>query len=156
MSIRDNCTVMLGFALKFGFAISLFCSALTGRAQTTNSFYQFIQDQSERRYTKVPREVLAAYYGWYGPGQGGWLEKIDTNTHQIGNTARYPVKGPYSSHDPAVIDWQIDQAKTHGITGFIMSWFGVGPDGAWINESLALLLERAAKKNFKVSVYWER
>jgi hypothetical protein len=130
---------------------------LTGLSQATNDFYQFVRDQSERRYAKVPREVLAAYYGWYGPGQGGWL-KPNTNTNEIGNTARYPVKGPYSSHDTELIDWQIDKAKAHGITGFIVSWFGVGPDGAWINESesLALVLQRAQMKNFKISVYWEQ
>src|SRR5262245_27735444 len=155
MNIRNNRMVTLGFALKFAFVISLLCSGLTGRTQMTNSFHQFIQDQSERRYTKVPREVLAAYYGWYGPGQGGWI-RPNTNTHEIGNTARYPMKGPYSSHDPTVIDWQIDQAKAHGITGFTVSWFGVGPEAAWINQSLALVIQRAEKKNFKVSVYWEQ
>lgn len=155
MSDQNNRTLTLGLALQCGFTIFLFCSCLTGRSQTTNSFYQFIQDQSERHYTKVPREVLAAYYGWYGPGQGGWL-KPNTNTHEIGNTARYPAKGPYSSHDTEVIDWQIDQAKAHGITGFIVSWFGVGPEAAWVNQSLALVLQRAEKKNFKVSVYWEQ
>src|SRR6185503_19400902 len=125
-------------------------------SQTTNSFFQFVQDQSQRRYSRIPREVLAAYYGWYGPGQGGWLPEINTNTHTIGNTARYPVKGPYSSHDVELIDWQIDQAKAHGITGFIVSWFGTGPEGASVNQSLVLVLERAAKKDFKVAVYWEQ
>src|SRR5829696_8315151 len=131
------------------------CSCLACFSQTTNSFFQFVQDQSERHYTKVPHEALAVYYGWYGPGQGGW-NNPNTNTHQISNTARYPANGPYSSHDMAVIDGQIDQAKAHGITGFIVSWFGVGPEAAWINESLAIVLERAEKKNFKVCVYWEQ
>jgi glycoprotein endo-alpha-1,2-mannosidase len=122
----------------------------------TGSFFHFIEEQSGRRYSRVPREVLAAYYGWYGPGQGGWLPEINTNAHTIGNTARYPIKGPYSSHDVDVIDWQIDQAKAHGITGFIVSWFGTGPEGAWINESLIRVLDRAANKDFKVAVYWEQ
>lgn len=138
--------VLLGCALlvsRFGFS------------QTTNSFFQFVQDQGERRYTKVPHEVLAVFYGWYGPGQGGWLGVIDTNKHQIGNTARYPVKGPYSTHDPELLDWQIDQAKAHGITGFVASWMGRGTPGAWIDQSLDLLLQRAEKKGFKVAAYWE-
>jgi hypothetical protein len=138
--------------LVASFAVCLYS---TGTAQSTNSFYQFVQDQSKRHYTGVPREVLAVYYGWYGPGQGGWKDP-DIKRRDIANTVRYPVKGAYSSHDPEVLDWQIDQAKAHGITGFIVSWFGIGPDGAWVNDCLALLLQRAEKKNFKVSVYWER
>jgi hypothetical protein len=141
--------------LKMVLIFLLLCSGSRTPAQSTNHFFQFVQEQSGRHYSRIPREVLAAYYAWYGPGQGGWKD-ADTNTHTIGNTAHYPVKGPYSSHDPALLDWQIEQAKAHGITGFVVSWFGLGPDATWINESLALLLERAEKKNFKVSVYWEQ
>ncbi len=131
-------------------------SCLTGFSQTTNSFFQFVQEQSERRYTQVPHEVLAVYYPWYGePGRLGWKDG-NTTTHQIANTARYPVKGLYSSHDTAVLDWQIEQAKAHGVTGFIVSWMGTGPEAAWINQAVPLLLESAEKKNFKISIYWEQ
>jgi hypothetical protein len=137
------------------------CWCLTGFSQTTNSFYQFVQDQSKRQYTQVPHEVLAFYYGWYSAHDahqvGGAWGLVDTNKHQIERTARYPAKGAYDSHDPAIIDWQIDQAKQHGITGFIVSWWGIWPDQSlnWHDQSLSLLLEHAEKKNFKVSIYWE-
>ena len=127
-------------------------SCLAALAQTTNSFFEFVQAQSKRQYTQVPHEVLAIYYGWYdNPAGDGWKawKQADTNKHELGNTARYPVKGPYSSHDPAVIDWQIDQAKAHGITGFVVSW--AGKAATWHDQSMALLLERAEKKNFKIS-----
>ena len=142
--------MLLGCAIFLG-------SGLAGFSQTTHSFFQFVQDQSRRQYTQVPHEVLAVYYTWYGqpPGRDPW-HGYDTNKHEIFGVQRYPVKGPYSSHDVDVIDWQIDQAKAHGITGFMVSWWGVGDWESWVNKGFALLLERAKKKNFKVGVYWEQ
>jgi hypothetical protein len=133
-----------------------------GLAQT-NSFFQFVQNQSQRHYSQVPHEVLAVYYGWYGNVKdtprgkmdGAW-ELVDTNKHEIKKTARYPVHGPYSSHDADIVDWQIDKAKAHGITGFVISWFGTGPEAAWIEQSVQLLLERAEKKDFKIAIYLEQ
>jgi len=146
---------MPGFPLSLPLIIALLWPCLTSFSQTTNSFFQFVQNQSQRQYSQVPHEVLAVYYVWYGygkPGDDGW-KNADTNKHVTANTARYPLKGPYKSQDVAVIDWQIDQAKTHGITGFVVSWFG--KTAKWHDDALALLLERAEKKDFKVSVYWE-
>jgi glycoprotein endo-alpha-1,2-mannosidase len=136
------------------FAATVFlCSCLVGFSQT-NSFFQFVQGQSERHYTQVPHEVLAVYYLWYGYGNppNGW-DEVDTNKHVIAKTARYPVKGAYKSDDVAIIDWHIDQAKAHGITGFVVSWFGKADQR--IDGTLALLVERAEKKDFKIAVYWE-
>lgn len=133
-------------------AIVLLCSCLTGFSQT-NSFFQFVQAQSERRYSNVPHEVLALWYGWFGqPENDGWKRVEANKTVEI--TAHHPVKGSYSSHDASIIDWQIDQAKAHGITGFVVSWLGKA--SRWHDDSLALLIERAEKKNFKISVYWEQ
>ncbi|MGC3958593.1 MAG: glycoside hydrolase family 99-like domain-containing protein [Verrucomicrobiota bacterium] len=135
----------------------LVCSCLTTSAQTTNRFFDFVQNQSERRYSEVPREVLAFYYGWYRPsGERNSWGTVDTSRQTISKTARYPVKGGYSSHDREVVAWQIDQAKAHGITGFIISWWGTGEWESWHNESLDLLMNLAEEKNFKVSIYWEQ
>jgi hypothetical protein len=121
--------------------------------ETTNVFYQFVQEQSERRYSKVPREVLAVYYGWFMPDSwhvGG------TNATGTDGTVRRPLKGLYKSHDPAVIDQQIDEAKAHGITCFVLSWFGMGPEAAIQERSMQMLIEEADKKDFKVSILWEQ
>ena len=145
---------LASFAFKA--AVIFLCSGLPALSQTTNSFFQFVQDQSERHYSNVPHEVLAFYYGWFGnPKNPAWGE-IDTAKHEIANTARFPVKGAYSSHDPDVIEWQIDQAKAAGITGFIVSWWGQDNWDKWHDESLSMLLACAERKNFKVSIYWER
>lgn len=133
------------------FCVSLFCTITVA----ANELFDFCAEQSQRRYGRPKREVLAVYYGWYGPGQGGWRNP-NPERKEIANTARYPTKGAYSTHDPAILDQQIDEAKAAGITGFVLSWFGFGPDGAWINDSLRLMIERAEKKNFKVAVYLER
>jgi len=133
---------------------TMFC--LNGLSQTTNSFFQFINDQSQRHYTQVPHEVLAFYYGWFGNPKNPAWGKVDAAKHEIANTARFPVKGDYSSHDSAVIEWQIDQAKTAGITCFVVSWWGRDNWDKWHDESLAMLIECAERKNFKVSIYWER
>jgi len=131
----------------------LLCSSALAFSET-NNFFQFVNEQAERRYTHVPHEVLAVYYVWYGYGNppNGW-DEVDTNKHVIAKTARYPVKGAYKSDDPAIIDWHIDQAKAHGITGFVVSWFGLAEKR--IDGALAQLIERAEKKDFKIAVYWE-
>jgi glycoprotein endo-alpha-1,2-mannosidase len=125
-------------------------------SQTTQSFLQFAADQGKRHYSDVPHEVLAVYYGWYGkPEYHSWGE-VDEVRHATYKTARFPFKGAYSSHDPEVLDWQIEQARTHGITGFVVSWWGLGQWESWHDESLGLLLARAEQKHFKVSVYLEQ
>ncbi|HEV2329799.1 MAG TPA: endo-1,3-alpha-glucanase family glycosylhydrolase [Verrucomicrobiae bacterium] len=136
--------------------VMLIGSCETGFSQATNSFFQFVQDQSERHYSNVPHEVLAFYYGWFGNPRNAAWGKVDTAKHEIDNIARFPVEGAYSSHDSAVIEWQIDQAKAAGITGFVVSWWGLGEWDKWHDESLAMLLKCAERKNFKISIYWER
>lgn len=124
-------------------------------AETNNDFFQYVQERSNQFYRNVPHEVLALYYGWYGQTNRNAWGDYDIAHHQIKKTAHYPVNGPYSSHDVAIIDWQIDQAKAHGISGFVVSWWGKGDYESWHDQTLALLLERAEKKQFKISVYWE-
>ena len=104
----------------------------------------------------APREVLAFYYPWYGEVKNGrarhW-NKVDAEHHEISDSTHYPLKGAYSSHDPAVIDWHIGLAQTNGITGFISSWWG---QGTAEDSVMPILLERAQARHFQVSVYWER
>src|SRR5437870_2826424 len=57
-----------------------FCPCPTGFSQTTNGFFRFVQEQSDRHYTKVPHEVLSTYYGWFVPKS--WLP-ANTNASGI-------------------------------------------------------------------------
>ncbi|HMP74990.1 MAG TPA: hypothetical protein PKE12_01720 [Kiritimatiellia bacterium] len=36
-----------------------------------------------------------------------------------------PRIGVYDSRDPAVIEWQIQTALRHGVSGFILNWYGI-------------------------------
>ncbi|MBW8881656.1 MAG: hypothetical protein JF615_09605 [Asticcacaulis sp.] len=88
------------------------------------------------------KEVLAFYYGWYG-SKAHW---------QNPGALHHPTSGTYDSHDPAIIARQIDQAKQAGITGLIVSWWGIVDP---TDQQLALLLPAAAKAGLKIAAYVE-
>lgn len=117
---------------------------------------EFMRAQSQRRYTNVPREVLAFYYTWYGtPARHGrWVHwgRVNPEQHDISESTHYPARGAYDSHDPELIDWHIDQAKAHGLTGFIATWWG---QGTFDDRAFVTVLDRAERKGFKLTVYWE-
>src|ERR1035438_9439101 len=117
MILNEHKQRQLKYCRNLFAAVIFLCSCLMGISQT-NSFFQFVQSQSERHYSNVPHEVLAAYYVWYGAESGIDAWKKDTNGNEVVSTADYPIKGAYSSHDTNVMDWHIQQAKAHGITGF--------------------------------------
>lgn len=58
----------------------------------------------------------------------------------------------YSSHDPAVIRRQMEQAKSMGISGFVVDWYG--DRQPFIDQSYALMQPIAAKENFKISMMY--
>src|SRR5262249_32819487 len=101
-------------------------------------------------------EVLAFYYPWYGlaekHGKAVHWGKIDADKHDISESTHYPAQGAYDSQDPALVARQITLAKTHGITGFIHSWWG---QDRYEDHALPIVLVAAGKENFRASVYWE-
>lgn len=131
-------------------------SVATGADSPAPSILQFLKERQAVRYQRVPREVLAFYYTWYGrpERQGRWVHwgSEDPAAHEISQSTHYPAKGAYDSHDPEIIDSHIDQAKRHGLTGFIATWWG---QGTYDDRAFATLLDRAAGKGFKATVYWE-
>ena len=88
------------------------------------------------------KEVLAFYYGWYGPN-AHWSDAgaIDT-----------PAAGHYDSLDAAVITRQVTEIKNAGITGLISSWWGKGDA---TGQQLIPLLEAAEKAGISVTAYLE-
>jgi hypothetical protein len=86
-----------------------------------------------------PVPVFAYYYQWF--------------SHASWNRAKtdYPLIGTYSSSDPAVIQHQIQQAKSAGITGFIVSW----KDTALNDQRLRLLMRVAARERFKLAMIYQ-
>ena len=116
----------------------------------------FIGSRRDLRFEQVPRHVLAFYYTWYGRPErhGRWVHwgEVNDDAHDISASTHYPAKGAYDSHDTDIIDWHIDLAKGHGLTGFIATWWG---QGHFDDRAFQTFLDRAAKKDFKATVYWE-
>lgn len=145
----------LRFVFFVTFALML-CFSIETYPQMTSNFLPFGTERSQRRYAEVPHQVLAFYYPWYGTPErhGHWVhwENVRSNEHDIGSATHYPVRGAYDSYDSAIIDWHIQCAGTNGLTGFISSWWG---RDSFEDQVMPLLLNAAAKRNFKISVYWE-
>lgn len=78
-------------------------------------------------------EVLALYEAWFGHP-----EHIN-----IG----------YSSHDPAVLTRQIRNARSMGISAFVIDWYG--DRQPFIDKSYALLQSLAEKNKFKVAMMYD-
>ena len=117
-----------------------------GTEAANMSTLDFMKARSTRRWTRIPRKVLAFYYTWYGTPElhDGWIhwEKVDPDRKEISAATNYPEIGAYDSHDPKVIDRHIAQAKAAGIDGFITTWWG---PGLYDDENFPRLLDHAAK-----------
>jgi len=129
--------------------------AAAGRMRKV-SMLDFMAERRQRRYTRVPRKVLAFYYTWYGPpdenGNGFHWGKVSPEEHDIAASTHYPARGAYDSQDPKLIDWHIDLAKAHGVDVFISTWWAIGD---YHDRAFATLLDRAKAKDFEVTTYWE-
>ncbi len=84
--------------------------------------------------------VLAFYYMWYGPG-----------AFDKGQTAGVP-RATYISDKVDVVERQVKEAKDAGIDAFISSWTGNGTE---TDRNFPLLLEAAARNNFRATIYFE-
>ena len=99
---------------------------------------------------KFGKLVWAFYYPWYA--QSSWFHTNRTRTIDT------PVIGAYDSSNPVVIEKHIRMAKSAGIDGFIISWWGPGPDGLFgsqTDDNLKVVLDVARKNNFLITIYFE-
>ncbi|MGA8491080.1 MAG: hypothetical protein WB711_11695 [Terriglobales bacterium] len=83
--------------------------------------------------TAASPQILAVYEPWFGHP-----------SH---------ISVGYSSQDPVVIRKQIDHAKTLGISGFVVDWYG--DREPFIDRSYALIQTLAAENNFHVSMMYD-
>ena len=124
-----------------------------GRAQMEASL---LAERAKVRWTKVPKKVLAFYYGWYGNPQvsGRWVHwhEVDEAKRSIGSSTHYPQLGPYDSHDPKIVEQHCRWAKEVGIDGFIVSWW---QPNDFHDQGLPLLLETAQRFGLEVTAYFE-
>ena len=78
-------------------------------------------------------KMLAVYEPWFGHPQH--------------------INVGYSSHDPAELRNQIDQARVLGISGFVVDWYGSREP--FIDESYALLQAACAEKKFQIAIMYD-
>jgi glycoprotein endo-alpha-1,2-mannosidase len=101
-------------------------------------------------------QVLAFYYGWYGNPQvsGQWHHwHTNSGVQHIDNSTDFPIYGTYDSHDPVLVEQQVQAARAAGITGFIASWWG---QSSFEDHGMSLLLAAAGKHGLAVSAYYEK
>lgn len=137
--------------------IALSCALLAPlAAQDTPTMLQFLSQRRDRTFTDVDRRVMSFYYTWYGTPRfdHGWRHwnAVDFEARDIAASTNYPIGGPYDSHDPAVIDRHIEQAKRSGVDTFIATWWGRGD---FSDEAFEILLRRAEQNDFNATIYWE-
>lgn len=130
----------------------LLCLALLSGAAVTNG--------QNMPSSGIPHEVLAFYYPWYDMSRSGKHNLhwgiVDAAAHETDATAHYPARGVYNSMDPDVVRSHIELAKSNGITGFIVSWWGHQSKETRNDASVPLILQSANQEHFKISVYWEQ
>lgn len=78
-------------------------------------------------------QVLAVYEAWFGHPKH--------------------ISIDYSSHDPAAIRRQIHEAKSMGISTFVVDWYG--DREPFIDQSYALMQTIAAKRKFHVAMMYD-
>jgi hypothetical protein len=78
-------------------------------------------------------QLLAVYEPWWGHPQH--------------------INIGYSSHDPETLRKQIQDARSMGISGFVIDWYG--DREPFIQQSYALLQKIAGEENFKVAMMYD-
>lgn len=78
-------------------------------------------------------QILAVYEPWFGHPQH--------------------ISVGYSSIDPVEIAKQIDDAKSQGISGFVVDWYG--DREPFLDQSYALIQSTAVRKDFKVAMMFD-
>jgi hypothetical protein len=91
------------------------------------------ENRIANRDSGAPPQVLAVYEAWFGHPRH--------------------ISVGYSSQDPAVIRKQIRQAKSLGISGFVVDWYGYRQP--FIDRSYALMQSIAAEENFHVAMMYD-
>jgi hypothetical protein len=93
---------------------------------------------SVARPNDLAHAVLAYYYVWYDEGSFA--------------SALFQPLQPYNSDDMGVMQRHVDQAKSAGLDGFIVDWYG---NGDRTDANFAKLLDISEKSGFSATVHFE-
>jgi hypothetical protein len=127
---RITILALCGALATSALAIGLTAGAPTGESAPTSR-------QAPAASTAIP--LFAYYYIWFS--RSSW-SRAKKDLPQIGG---------YSSSDPAALQHQIRQAKSAGITGFIVSW----KDTPLNDMRLRLMMIAAAEQHFKLAMIYQ-
>jgi hypothetical protein len=134
----------------------LLMNACTLNKTTDEAKMSPVQERALIRWQMIPKKVLAFYYPWYGTPElsGIWnhYDGVDLRRKTIANFTHYPSMGPFDSNDPGVVDRHMQIAKSAGIDGFIISWWG---QGSFEDKAMPLILSKAAKYGIEIAVCYE-
>lgn len=102
------------------------------------------------------RRVAIFFYPWYGtPANDGrwqhWSQNGATPPRVIASNF-YPVRGPYSSDDPAVLAAQMRDIARTGVDEIVTSWWG---RGSVEDERLGMVIDAARARGLEVAVHLE-
>src|SRR4051794_37415275 len=89
--------------------------------------------KNESRGPDAPTTMLAVYEAWFG----------EPDHINVG----------YSSHDRVVLEKQIEQAQSVGLSGFVVDWYGTRKP--FIDGSFAQMQQVATERNFKVALMYD-
>jgi hypothetical protein len=125
----------IGTALKnlaFAATLAVVASGLAGCAKSSYNIHETLKAQQFQAPEGSPM-MLAVYQPWFGT-----KEHIDVG---------------YSSQDRVVLQKQIAEARSLGIAGFLVNWYG--PRKEFMDRSYALLQEVADRDGFKVAIQYD-
>ena len=129
-----SASIACAAGLAIAFAAPAPLSAAAGRSLDGSASLAALGQQANS-----PVPVLAFYYIWFNHSSWDRAKK------------NYPLIGTYSSSQPSVMRHQIEQAKSAGIDGFIVSW----KNTLLNNQRLQMLMTVAAQMHFKLAMIYQ-
>jgi hypothetical protein len=137
--VRGKATLLVRRAIMVG-AVAALCSALPAPGAEAISASTLSPGKvAGQRAGKSSIPLFAYYYLWFN--------------HTSWNRAKkdYPLIGTYSSSDPRIVRTQMQEAKSAGINGFIVSWKNTPLD----DQRMRLLMTIADQEHFKLAMIYE-
>ncbi len=111
-------------------SLAIVCFVMASGCATSAGVHHMLSQNAQA--PAASPKLLAVYMPWFG-----------NHTH---------IDVGYSSQDPAVLRKQIQQARTMGISAFVVDWYG--ESNAYSDHNFALMQEAASESRFRVALLY--